>query len=231
MSLALEGVFETGTRARPLEVLVVNEDRGNEAQRTINAIEKVEGIVMVHTPAGKPLTLREVEEQIAGGAFGLALLFHEEFSSHIKAGHSRAGEGKAGISLIVDPTLNFHLLSSLKGTLQGIIERQALVERLPGLIVKRATNDGKDNPLETTMAMDTMQSRIKEVVSHLRFEILEQPAVAFSIITLREGAGMKRPTATEQNVPGYTIFGVFFIVLTLASSFIQEKMTGLFSAS
>jgi ABC-2 type transport system permease protein len=38
----------------------------------------------------------------------------------------------------------------------------------------------------------------------------------------------RRPTATEQNVPAYTIFGVFFIVLTLASSFLQEKKDGTF---
>ncbi len=38
----------------------------------------------------------------------------------------------------------------------------------------------------------------------------------------------RRPTSTEQNVPAYTIFGVFFIVLTLASSFLQEKKDGTF---
>jgi ABC-2 type transport system permease protein len=128
----------------------------------------------------------------------------------------------------VDPTLNVHLLSSLKGTVQGIIERQALVERLPAIIGSRATLEGKDNLFETTMAMETMQSQIEDVVSHLRSEILGQPAVAFSVITLQEGISVKRPTATEQNVPGYTIFGVFFIVLTLASSFIQEKNDGTF---
>ena len=44
-----------------------------------------------------------------------------------------------------------------------------------------------------------------------------------------KGMGTGRhPTATEQNVPAYTIFGVFFIVLTLAVSFVQEKKEGTF---
>ena len=38
----------------------------------------------------------------------------------------------------------------------------------------------------------------------------------------------RHPTASEQNIPAYTIFGVFFIVLTLASSFFQEKRDGTF---
>jgi ABC-2 type transport system permease protein len=43
------------------------------------------------------------------------------------------------------------------------------------------------------------------------------------------GAGKeRRPSATEQNVPAYAIFGVFFIVLTLAKSFVKERTDGTF---
>ena len=223
MSLALEGVFETGTPARPLKVLVVNEDSGDEAQKTIDALTIVEGIIMIQRLEGLPLTRQKAEEHIVKGEFGLALLFQEQFSEHITAGHPDVGNNKAGISLVVDPTLNFHLLSSLKGTVQGIVERQALLYRLPQLIANRAATGKENNALETTIAMDAMQSLITDTVSNLSSEIMTKPAVALSIIPLKEGQRPKRPTSTEQNVPGYTIFGVFFIVLTLASSFIQEK--------
>ena len=36
------------------------------------------------------------------------------------------------------------------------------------------------------------------------------------------------PTSVEQNVPGYTIFGVFFIVQVLATSILREKQDGTF---
>ena len=75
MSLALEGVFETGTRARPLKILVVNQDRGGEAQKTIHALTGVEGIVMIQRLEGEPLTRQKAEEQIATGNVGLALHF------------------------------------------------------------------------------------------------------------------------------------------------------------
>jgi ABC-2 type transport system permease protein len=38
----------------------------------------------------------------------------------------------------------------------------------------------------------------------------------------------RRPGVIEQNVPAYTIFGVFFIALTLSSSLLQEKKQGTF---
>jgi ABC-2 type transport system permease protein len=38
----------------------------------------------------------------------------------------------------------------------------------------------------------------------------------------------RKPTATEQNVPAYAIFGVFFIVLTLARGILKERIEGTF---
>lgn len=228
MSLALEGVFETGTSARPLKILVVNEDRGHEAQKTIDALGKVEGIALVHTWEGEPLTLEKAKDRIVRQEFGLALHFRHHMSEQIKAGHAKADHLEPGFALIVDPTLNYHLLSSLKGTIQGVVERQALLHRLPQLIADRAAAGEESNGLERTVVMDATPSRIKDLVSNLSSEILDQPAAAIAIIPLQEGQRRQLPTSTEQNVPGYTIFGVFFIVLTLASSFIQEKNDGTF---
>jgi len=223
MSLALEGVFETGTSARPLKVLVVNEDRGQEAQKTIDALGKVEGIELVHAWEGEPLTLEQARDRIARQAFGLALHFRQHMSAQIKSGRARTGHSDPGLVLIVDPTLNYHLLSSLKATIQGVVERQALLYRLTQLTAHRAAALEENSGLETTVVKDTTQSQITDLVSHLSAEILHQPAAVISIIPLQAGQRAQRPTSTEQNVPGYTIFGVFFIVLTLASSFIQEK--------
>ena len=225
MSLALEGVFETGTSARPLNILVVNEDRGDEAHKTIAALTKMSGITVVQHLQEEALTRQIAEDRIAKGEAGLALHFQEQFSENIKTGYPDVDDGKAVISLIVDPTLNFHLLSSVKGTIQGIVERQALVYRLPQLIANAAT-DHENDAAGTTM--EPTQSLIKDLVSQLDSEIMDKPAVDVSIIPLQESESPKQPTSTEQNVPGYTIFGVFFIVLTLASGFIQENNDGTF---
>ncbi|MGZ8219871.1 hypothetical protein, partial [Methylomagnum sp.] len=44
MSFALEGVFEAGTKARPLDILVVNQDRGDLAALTLAAVRQLEGL-------------------------------------------------------------------------------------------------------------------------------------------------------------------------------------------
>jgi ABC-2 type transport system permease protein len=228
MSLALEGVFETGTGARPLKIMMVNQDRGAEAQKIIDALGKVEGIVVVHELEGETLTLQKAKGRIARGEVGLVLHFQHHFSEQIKTGHAAAENVKSELNLIVDPTLNYHLLSSIKGTIQGIVERQALLYRLPRLFAQYPySNEGESQTGETT-AGDAMQFRMEELINGLDPALLDQPAIVLSIIPLRDNQNLERPTSTEQNVPGYTIFGVFFIVLTLASSFIQEKNDGTF---
>lgn len=228
MSVALEGVFETGTSAKPLNIIVINDDSGVEAQKVIDSLGKVEGIVLVHEWEGEPLTLQKATDGIERRAFGLVLHFRHHMSEYIKTGHAGTDPLEPGLALIVDPTLNYHLLSSLKGTIQAAVERQALVYSLPLLIGNSAAAKGKGNPLEMVTSQDAFQSRNNEVLANFSAEVLDRPPISIPIITLREGNNNNHPTATEQNVPGYTIFGVFFIVLTLASSFIQEKNDGTF---
>lgn len=228
MSVALEGVFETGTSTRPLNILVVNDDRGVETQKVIESLGKVEGIVLVQEWEGEPLTLQKAMDRIDRREFGLALHFRHHMSDHLKTGHAGADYLEPGLALIVDPTLNYHLLSSLKGTIQAAVERQALVYSLPLLIHNSLPPNGKDNPLEMVTSQDALQSRNNALLANFSTEILDRPPIAIPIITLRDGNFVNPPTASEQNVPGYTIFGVFFIVLTLASSFIQEKNDGTF---
>lgn len=228
MSLALEGVFETGTGARPLEIMVVNQDRGAEAQKIIDAFGKVEGIEVVHELEGETLTLQKAKDRIVRGEVGLLLHFQHHFSEQIKTGHAGADTVESELTLIVDPTLNYHLLSSIKGTIQGIVERHALLYKLPQLIIQHANPGASQSQPEATAAGDTMPFRMEELITSLNPDILGQSAIVLSIIPLRDRQNLKRPTSTEQNVPGYTIFGVFFIVLTLASSFIQEKNVGTF---
>lgn len=228
MSLALEGIFETGTSARPLKILIVNEDRGLEAQKTIDALKKLEGIEMVFSFSGKPLTRQKAEELITNGEAVLALHLREPFSEHMQSGHDGVDDKKAAISLIADPSLNFHLLGSVKGTIQGIVDRQTLVYSLPRLIANSAPAGIHHNPPETLATQDAMSSRIEELLANVSPDVFDRSPLTVTITTLRDGKNVKQPTATEQNVPGYTIFGVFFIVLTLASSFIQEKYDGTF---
>jgi ABC-2 type transport system permease protein len=228
MSLALQGVFETGSRERPIEVLAINEDSGSEAQKVIFALAKMDGIKIIDTLDGKPLTYQIAVDHLNSGQFSAAVHFRRPFSGQIQADVADIDNAGPFVALIVDPTLNLQLVSSLKGTIQGVIERHMLLSRLPRLIEQGIERIGTQGNAEMLAPPNSLKSRFEDALSSLDVENMPHELLPLPIISLRANQTGRRPTSTEQNVPAYTIFGVFFIVLTLASSFLKEKNDGTF---
>jgi len=228
MSLALEGVFEAGSSDRPIEILLINEDRGGLAQKTVIDLRKMERFMFIESLDDMPVTLKKAKDLIDREKYTLALHFQPLFSARILSGSHDVKNDDPVISLIVDPTMNLQLLSSLKGTLQGVIERQSLLSRLPLIIREGLNRIGEQGKPEMAFVLNDLKPQFERILSNVSAESLDREAVPLEIIPLRAFESERRPNSAEQNVPGYTIFGVFFIVLTLASSFLQEKNDGTF---
>jgi ABC-2 type transport system permease protein len=204
MSFALEGVFEAGSKGQPIKVLVIDQDKGIVVQQVINDLKELEGLLLIETIDGDPLTLDKAEQLIRKGAHPLTILFEEGFSERVLRTPKDTKEEMATVRFISDPATNLQLLASVKGAIRSMIERRAFLENLTSRLKKE---------FETSAAPSGESG---------------QAPVAFISTSPKGFSPGRRPTATEQNVPAYTIFGVFFIVLTLASSFIQEKKDGTF---
>ncbi len=79
------GFSKAGSKSRPVEVAVVNLDRGGLGREIISDLKGVEGIVLLETVNGLPLTQEKAEELIRQGKFPLALLIPERFSERTMA--------------------------------------------------------------------------------------------------------------------------------------------------
>jgi ABC-2 type transport system permease protein len=228
MSLALQGVFESGSRERPIEILAINEDKGGEAKKIIFTLEKIAGIKIIDSLNGRPLTYSVAADHINSGQFCAALHFRRQFSERIQSGISGIDDVSPVLSMIVDPTINVQLMSSVRGTIQGVVERHLFLHRLPQLLEQGVDRIGETGDAAMIFALDSLKSRLKGAFSNLSSENMDRELLSIPLIPLSAAEAGRRPTSTEQNVPAYTIFGVFFIVLTLASSFIKEKNDGTF---
>jgi ABC-2 type transport system permease protein len=216
MSFALEGVFQAGSKGHPIEILVVHQKGGPLADQAIADLKRMEGLILIETHEGIPLTSDKAEQLIGRGVYPFALLFPEGYTERIlKTSRDRQKE-KATVCLVSDPAINLQLLATVKGVVQGAIERQVL----SASIAQRLK--------EIFGTLEGMEGQLDNMLGNTNISEHERSGVDL-IHTFPKGfkAG-RRPNATEQNVPAYTIFGVFFIVLTLASSFLQEKKDGTF---
>ncbi len=214
MSFALKGVFEAGSKGHPIEILVVHPPDSPLADRTIADLKRLEGFVLIETHQGTRLTSEKAEELIRKGTYPLALLFPENFTENLLKNEKDFKERKATVYLLSDPAMNVQLLTTVKGTIEGILEHQAFLASLS----------------QNSQKMAGLAPGLGGVINQLFKKAYEIKGARVELIhkfpkNYRVG---RRPTATEQNVPGYTIFGVFFIVLTLASSFLKERQDGTF---
>ena len=216
MSFALEGVFQAGSKGRPIEILAVHQNGGRLAAQTIADLRRMESLILIETHEGIPLTSDKAEQLVGKGAHSLALVFPEGYTEQVLKTSRVPQKEKATVYLISDPAMNLQLLATVKGAIQGAIERQVLIASLP------------QHLKEIFGTIEGMEGKLDNMLGNTGVSERESSGVDF-IHTFPKGYNLgRRPTATEQNVPAYTIFGVFFIVLTLASSFLQEKKDGTF---
>jgi ABC-2 type transport system permease protein len=229
MSFALEGVFEAGSKGRPIGVLVVDEDKGALVVHTLADLRRLEGLTLIETIDGMTLTLESAERLIRKGKYPLILVFEKGFSERIRSTPKGSTEALATIRFISDPATNLQLLASVKGAIRSVIERRAFLENLTHRLKKEFdTSTAGLPPLARDLMSHGAAKQLERMISTGSSGERDQGLVAF-INTAPQGfSSGRRPTATEQNVPAYTIFGVFFIILTLASSFVQEKKEGTF---
>jgi len=209
-------------------VLVINQNGGPLAEQAIADLKRIEELMLIETAGGVSLSLEKAEALIRKGDYSLALAFGTGFSERILQ-DPRASQGeKATVYLISDPATNIQLLASVKGVIRSTIERRILLATMPQRMKQAFGNPASEIPLGLDPSNQNMGNQFERILEDPHKGAGDSSIVVFVNASPKGFSAGRRPTATEQNVPAYTIFGVFFIVLTLASSFLREKQDGTF---
>ncbi|MCS7221735.1 MAG: ABC transporter permease [Anaerolineae bacterium] len=221
MSYALGGLFEPGKGQ--IQLLAVNQDQGTQAAAILKQLDEMDAFQVETTWEGRPLTREMAEHLIAQGERSLALVFPPEFSEVLEQSLITEERRTTRVLIIVDPTTSSQFVEPILGTLQGLIERSTYTAMIP---------KGLDLLFEW-LAPQTPE-RLREAFKAQAQEAMSGGLLGGEPVVIVERtvpAGMqveKYPNAFQQNVPGYTIYGIFWIVSLLAGSVLQEKREGTF---
>jgi len=218
MSLALQNVFGSGSAEQPVTVLMVNEDRGDLAAQVISSLDDFEGVDVVDRAEGRPLDRDRADALVRQRDFPMAVVFPADFSKSVLA-----DAAPVRVSLLVDPATNLQLIAPLRGAMRGALEKMVLLERLPGKV--RAAIEAQAEEQGAAASEDLLATVDRSV--RQRLGSLADGNVEVAVTAPRGMDRRRRPSATEQTVPAYAIFGVFFITLTLATSFVRERENGI----
>jgi ABC-2 type transport system permease protein len=203
-------------------LLIYNSDSGESGRQLIDAIEKI-GMFRLTIQKGEV-----VEDQIAASMRGknamVAILIPKDFSIKVsrKAKHI-AGQALKGLDVQSDEdepdevsmspvTLYFHpiLQPSFRQSVRGALSSTLQL-------------------VESKQVVKNLYFRIheKEIPDSLENEIVNNQ-VPIREVPVSRGGNRDAPNATQHNVPAWTIFAMFFIVISLGSSIVREKLNGSF---
>lgn len=222
MSYALGGLFEPGEDQ--IQLLAVNQDRGTQAAAILRQLDEMDAFQVETTWEGQPLTREVAENLIVEGKRNLALVFPPDFSAVLEQDPAARERRTTKILVIVDPTTSSQFVEPILGTLQGLLERTTYTAMMPRGIDYFFEWLAPQTPPEQR---EEFKAQAQEAMSG---GLLggQEPLVTVER-TVPTGMQVEEyPDTFQQNVPGYTIYGIFWIVSLLAGSVLQEKREGTF---
>ena len=231
LSLIQDNLFratgETATRA-----LLVNLDAGKLGDQFANKIVATGAIELVDELAGEKLDAAAARQQVFAGDYQFAVVVPEQFSAAVdaaaEAAVSAALRGEQAVAetgrLLVyfDPTVRGVYRTAVSNALQrGVLGLEiARKSALFGKLLREELQKNVDDQYGG-YAADTA-----ELVPDISADWGGQ-----ALIDLREESAYPEkyrtlPTSVQQNVPAWTLFGMFFIVIPLAGTLIRERQEG-----
>ena len=205
-------------------MLVCNRDGGESSVQFIEALKKIgmfdlmkidslltdkqlidsmhvkDALIAVVVPQGFSSALQSKSQNITGKAL-------TEFGMAVKTPQdSTPMKETPPVSMFYNPVLQESFRLSVNGALksaQQFTENRAVLQAL-------------------YQAMSN-----KKLPDSLERQILNNKSTITQIPTAKDGS-RKIPNATQHNVPAWTIFAMFFIVVSLSSNVVKEKISGSF---
>jgi len=220
MTVALDGVFTSGTSDKPIVMLVSNQDTGALAARVVDDLRSAEGLSLIESIDGLPLTPAKIDELIIAKEYMLGVDFPADFSDKVLD----ASADSPVVRFIVDPTANNQILAPARGLVEGNVERVTSFA-----MMESQTHAGfaaiADN---VPAAQQGFVQQIEDEFTSGQAGVAGSTGVEYKVVSPAKFKIDKEPTSVEQNVPAYTIYGVFFILQTIATGFFEEKNSGAF---
>ncbi len=222
-----------------VDVLFVDNDRGAIGTEVRSLFGLVDTIRLVEALDGRPLSADTAQALVAAGQYQFAVVLPAGLSAAADEGARTAVTGHlfpdrkiapapeiATIVVWFDPTVHGSFRAAVRSALDQVIKgvqaRLFITHSLD--LLPEKIGEGLPAALMPAASLPKLDAR----------ELMPQLFADTSLIPVREHFStamgfIKQPTAVQQNVPAWAIFGIFFIAVPLAGSLIKERESGTLS--
>jgi ABC-2 type transport system permease protein len=205
-----------------LPILISNQDTGDASKRLVSALSNIGMFKVSLTPDTKNEAL--IADAMHNKDAMLGVVIPKDFSAKVSA-KSKHVAGKAmnsfglegdttknadtnidPLTIYYNPILQESLRLSVKGALQSALQM-----------------------VESRETLRTLYYSIneKQLPEKLENEMLNNKTTINEVPVSKDGT-RRTPNATQHNVPAWTIFAMFFVIMSLGGSVVREKVSGSF---
>ncbi|HEX2720162.1 MAG TPA: ABC transporter permease, partial [Candidatus Deferrimicrobium sp.] len=196
---------------------------------------------LIRRPGGREISEEVARKAVVDGDFRFSILIapgtgaalreqirrrtEESFVPTSKPAKAPDPTTVPGLTVHFDPAVQGAFRTAVVNSLQRVLLGIELREKGAALseTIERMMRQGIGGGIPSPPGGDATRQ-----TPPIRFELDTEP-----VLTLREasdsgGRSPRRPTAAQQNVPAWALFGMFFIVVPVSGALIRERQSGTF---
>ncbi len=231
LSLIQDDLFRA-TGETTTTALFVNNDTGTAGTELQQELEANGALDLVVAIDGEVLTSKQARQAVFDGAYQFVIIVPTSFTTDIdtiaeasvQAGlrNEEHTSSATKVTIVFDPAVRGAYRSAVINALRlGVVglelrHKSVIFDRLlPQELQRSMTAKFGQLPAGSTLEMPEISF---DWTSQALIELDEELAQPEKYATL--------PTSVQQNVPAWTLFGMFFIVIPLAGTLIRERQEG-----
>lgn len=235
----LKSMGETRTR-----ILLIDQDERVLGKKIVDGLKKSDSVSIVKEIKGKRPDIETAKKLVAKGEFQFALLIPKGTSDRFvgkakqsakktiagnddnRASKDNGKEPDDGVQirLYSDPTIRESFREAVSGALQKILLAIETDEKMKSF--GPALSERMKAALRKAMGPLWTEDMAKSI-PRMTIRWDATPIISVSEEVARYGNLGKVPNTVQQNIPAWTLFGMFFIVVPLAGGLVRERHSGI----
>jgi ABC-2 type transport system permease protein len=220
VSLVQNNVLEATGRAA-VKVLLVDVDQGHVGQQVRQRLADSGGLTLIETIEEVPLDEVTARQLVAAGDYQFGLLIPTGISKGLQTEVEHQAEQLfRSYPEEQNEAIELRVKVFFDPTVQGVFRTAVLSSIRHALFGLETAEKGRE-----------LSARLKQYFGSMKKQESEQQLLGGSALMLidEESAGSApglRPNAVQQNIPAWSLFGMFFIVVPLSGALLRERQEG-----
>ncbi|MBK0369527.1 ABC transporter permease [Flavobacterium agrisoli] len=220
VTIIQDSTFKSATQSK-IQILLVDNDHGKIAQSVFENLGKSHSFEVISQVKDKKLTESLAQELVNKGEYQLAIVIPENLSKTLQ---NKIEENVTQIVNSVGMNDSVTSISKTKST-----PKEVKLYFDPA--VQNSFKDGVMNAVDKMISQietQTIYSAFQEQLGEETIHFQEDKLITFKEIVPKINNQEIRPNSVQHNVPAWTLFAIFFIVIPLSINIVKEKSQGTF---